>query len=79
MPGHGPVLKGAANVRQAINALDNYFDDVRTQVKSIMAAGKGLNEILHEVDLEKYAKWGRKRHITRNIKKIYEELGGKLP
>ncbi len=50
------LSRGAQNVSQAIDALDNYFDNVRTQVKSMMDADKGLNDILHGIDLEKYAK-----------------------
>lgn len=78
VPGHGPIIKGAANVKQTIDALDGYFTDIRTQVKSMMGAGKGLKEIQKGIDLGKYKKWGRKKHIARNIKVIYTELGGKL-
>lgn len=77
VPGHGPVVQGKENVRKAIDALDAYFNDVRGQVKAMMAQGKKLAEIQKGVDVKKYASWGRKNVLPASIKHIYTELGGK--
>ena len=70
-PGHGGVLFAKKDVVEA----REFFEDLRTEVRAGMAAGKSLEELQKMITLEKYRGWAYYDRLrTLNIAAAYTNL-----
>jgi glyoxylase-like metal-dependent hydrolase (beta-lactamase superfamily II) len=74
-PGHGPLARKDVIARQK-----RYFEDMRTQIKQGIDAGKALAEITAALDMPWYKQWTGKdaKDIKDNVAHVYKELTGQI-
>lgn len=66
VPGHGPL-----STKTDLRAFRDYLVDFTTQVKTMIAQGKTLEEVRRGIDLSKYSHWHHQEFIPENIEMCY--------
>jgi len=79
IPGHGPVVSGAARVAEMLGSAASLLESIVTQTREMMNEGHKLNEILHRVKAPKHLisksyllpSYDDPEFVVRNIWRLY--------